>query len=73
MVTGDRAFIEESAVKMARALHQNGGFIAGEYGAWQDINVKEEWAGWAREAFMREAGFRFPGPGPGSSSADSAD
>jgi len=56
MNTGDRILIESAALKMSRLLMKNGGFIAADYGSWKDINVTEEWAGWARKVFMREAG-----------------
>jgi hypothetical protein len=55
MSTGDKRLIEDIARKMSRTLMKNGGFIAGEYGSWKDINVKEEWTSWARQVFMEEA------------------
>lgn len=56
MPTGDRAYIEETARNMLRLMrtYADGSFIARDYGNWQDINVKWEWADWARNIFMNE-------------------
>lgn len=56
MPTGDRELIEESARNMMRAFrtHAGGGLIAMDYASWQDIDVKEEWADWARNVFLSE-------------------
>lgn len=57
MATGDRAKIEAEARKMVqRFAAHGGGFIAKDYPAWEDIDVDEEWAQWARDVFIREGG-----------------
>lgn len=56
MATGDRATIEQTALDMVNAFRGfGGGFIAKDYPSWGDINVKLEWASWAREVFMANA------------------
>ena len=58
MPLGDRKLIEEEARRMISLLGRfNGGFIAMDYGAWEDIRVKEEWAQWARDVFIREGNY----------------
>ncbi len=53
MQTGDRATIQREARRMAGLLGGfAGGFIAKAYPDWEAIGVPEEWAQWAREAFM---------------------
>lgn len=55
MQTGDRATIEAEARKMIRLLGGfRGGFIAKDYPQWHAIDVKDEWAQWARDVFIRE-------------------
>lgn len=59
METGERKLIEESARKMIRELGQfRGGFIAKDYPSWEDIDVMDEWAGWARDIFIQEGFYR---------------
>lgn len=51
--TGNRTLIESEALRMATAFRQQGGgLIIGDYGSYKDIDVKEEWAGWARNVFL---------------------
>lgn len=55
METGERTLIEGTARKMIRELGRfGGGFIAKDYPSWEDIDVKDEWAGWARNIFLKE-------------------
>jgi len=57
MATGDRKLIEQTALNMVNAFKNTGGsLIAMDYGAWADIGVKDEWAQWARDVFMNQAG-----------------
>ncbi len=54
MQTGDKAAIQAAARHMVRRLGAfGGGFIAKDYPDWRAIDVPEEWAGWAREAFIQ--------------------
>jgi len=54
MVTGDRRLIENEAVKMLDCFGRfNGGFIAKDYPQWDAIGVKDEWAQWARDVFVK--------------------
>ena len=55
MATGNRTLIEDGARRMTDALYRGGGFIAKDYSAWQDIDVADEWAGWARDVFLKRA------------------
>ncbi|MCL2664271.1 MAG: uroporphyrinogen decarboxylase family protein, partial [Defluviitaleaceae bacterium] len=50
--TGDKELIQAEARRMIKAFHQGGGFIAKDYPSLNDIGVKDEWAGWAREIFL---------------------
>lgn len=53
MQTGDKATIQREARRMVERLGCfNGGFIAKDYPQWEAIGVPDEWAQWAREAFM---------------------
>ncbi|NMB95858.1 MAG: hypothetical protein GYA02_04490 [Clostridiaceae bacterium] len=55
MSTGDRKLIEDGAKKMIEHFGKlKGGFIAKDYPSWEDINVKDEWAQWARDVFVSE-------------------
>jgi len=55
MPTGDKELIEASARHMIKVFKENGGtLIAKDYPSWRDIYVKEEWAEWARQIFMKE-------------------
>ncbi|NMA65724.1 MAG: hypothetical protein GX957_05710 [Clostridiaceae bacterium] len=55
MQTGDKNLIEEGARTMMRLLGTpKGGFIAKDYPQWDAIDVKEEWAQWARDVFIKE-------------------
>jgi hypothetical protein len=54
MPTGDRALIEADAQLLIRELGDfNGGFMGKDYGQWATIQITEEWASWARQAFYR--------------------
>lgn len=56
MATGDRDYIERTALGMVEAFRGfGGGFIAKDYPSWGDINVEPEWAAWARSMFMENA------------------
>jgi uroporphyrinogen decarboxylase len=56
MQTGDKNLIQNSAKKMLSCFGKfNGGFIAKDYPAWEDIDVKDEWAQWARDIFIANA------------------
>jgi len=56
MPTGDKKLIMESALKLVNTFKAAGGsFIAKDYPSWHDLNVQEEWAAWAREAFINNA------------------
>jgi hypothetical protein len=51
MPTGDRALIEQTTVEMVEAFKACGGsLIFKDYPSWGDIDVREEWAQWARDA-----------------------
>ena len=53
MQTGDKATIQREARRMVELLGCfNGGFMAKDYPQWEAIGVPDEWAQWAREAFM---------------------
>lgn len=55
MATGKRELIESTARKMKEHLFVNGGgLIAKDYPTWEDIDVKDEWAQWARDIFMEK-------------------
>lgn len=53
MPTGNKEMIQKEAKKMIDILgrHQ-GGFIAKDYPTWEDIDIKPEWAKWARQVFV---------------------
>ena len=56
MSTGDRWLIEEGALFMVNCFKGCGGsLIAKDYPTWHDINVKEEWAQWARDVIIANA------------------
>jgi len=53
MQTGDRALIEQAARRLVGCFGSaRGGFIAKDYPQWDAIDVREEWAQWARDVFM---------------------
>jgi hypothetical protein len=53
MQTGDRALIEGAARRLLRGFGDpRGGFIAKDYPQWDAIDVRDEWAQWARDVFM---------------------
>jgi uroporphyrinogen-III decarboxylase len=55
MATGNKELIEADARKMLKVFKKfKGGFIAKDYPDWEDINVKPEWAKWARDIFLNE-------------------
>jgi uroporphyrinogen-III decarboxylase len=49
--TGNKEFIQAEAKRMMDAFFNGGGFIARDYANYQDINIKDEWASYAREVF----------------------
>ncbi|MFA7204856.1 MAG: uroporphyrinogen decarboxylase family protein [Saccharofermentanales bacterium] len=55
--TGNREYIEKTALEMADNFRNisRGGFIAKDYPSYNDINVKEEWADWARDVFLKNS------------------
>lgn len=57
MSTGDRNLIEQGALHMVEAFKRNcgGGLIAKDYPTWQDINIEQEWADWARKIIIANA------------------
>ena len=56
MATGDKKLIEEGAKYMVDNFKSCGGsLIAKDYAPWSDIDVKEEWAQWARDEIIRNA------------------
>ncbi len=56
MPTGDRAYIEQTALEMTEAFKAAGGcLIAMDYGSWGDIGVEQEWADWARNVIINNA------------------
>lgn len=56
MATGDKAYIQNNARKMVTHFGGfEGGFIAKDYPTWEDIDVKDEWAQWARDIFISES------------------
>ena len=56
MPTGDREFIETSALKMVESFKKSGGgLVAMDYGNWQDIDVAPEWQQWARDIIINNA------------------
>ncbi|QUI23308.1 hypothetical protein HZI73_13880 [Vallitalea pronyensis] len=55
MATGEKSYIENCAKDMFTHFGRfGGGFIAKDYPTWEDINIKDEWAQWARDIFIRE-------------------
>lgn len=58
METGDKELIEAGARKMIKEFAPfKGGLIAMDYPTWEDINVDETWAQWARDIFLEEGVF----------------
>ena len=57
MATGDRETIEQGAAHMVDAFKTlcGGGLIAKDYPTWEDIDVKPEWADWARNVILARA------------------
>ena len=58
MPTGDRKIIEDGALYMMDNFrkHCRGGLIVNDYGSWADLHVEEEWAQWARDVVVANAG-----------------
>lgn len=54
--TGNKQLIEQSAQQMVDLFHKNGGLIAKDYGDYNTLRVKDEWAGWARSKFFEIGG-----------------
>ncbi|MFR5072639.1 MAG: uroporphyrinogen decarboxylase family protein [Bianqueaceae bacterium] len=57
MATGNREYIEKTAYEMVTAFKTicGGGLIAKDYPSWQDINVEQEWADWARKVIVQNS------------------
>ena len=55
--TGNRQLIRDSATQMVDLFYKNGGLIAKDYGDYNTLRIKDEWAGWARERFFEIGGF----------------
>ena len=56
MITGNRQLIEQGALDMVNQFKKYGGsLIAKDYPTWWDIDVKEEWAQWARDIIIANA------------------
>ncbi len=49
--TGNRDLIEKEALRMITAFKGKGSLILKDYPSYEDIEVKEEWATWARDVF----------------------
>ena len=59
MATGDREIIQANAEKMVKHFGKfGGGFIAKDYPQWEEINIKDEWAEWARDVFTANSKLR---------------
>lgn len=56
MPTGDRQLIESTARNMIHNFQKyaDGSLIAKDYPTWEDINIPNEWADWARNVFLEE-------------------
>ncbi|MDR2505706.1 MAG: hypothetical protein LBD16_06330 [Oscillospiraceae bacterium] len=53
MPTGDRKTIETAAKHMADTFRKAGGsLIAKDYPTWWEIDIKDEWAAWARDTIV---------------------
>lgn len=53
MPTGDKEYIEKSAVNMVNVFKKiGGGLIAKDYPQWGAVAVEEEWATWARDTII---------------------
>lgn len=58
METGNKELIEAGAREMIKEFAPfKGGLIAKDYPTWEDINVNEAWAQWARDIFLEEGVF----------------
>jgi hypothetical protein len=56
MNTGNRQLIEQGALGMVNCFKGCGGsLIAKDYPSWADIDVKDEWAQWARDIIIANA------------------
>jgi uroporphyrinogen decarboxylase len=55
MQTGDKMMVQTAARRMLACFHKNGGFIAKDYPQWDAIDVRDEWAQWARDVFTGAA------------------
>ena len=55
--TGNRQLIRDSATQMVDLFYKNGGLIVKDYGDYNTLRIKDEWAGWARERFFEIGGF----------------
>lgn len=55
MAKGDKEYIQNNARKMIKYFGGfKGGFIAKDYPTWEDIDVEDKWAQWARAIFIKE-------------------
>lgn len=58
MHCGNKEKIQADARKMINNFGRfRGGFIAKDYPGWGEIDVKEEWAQWARDVFLSEGNY----------------
>ena len=53
--TGNREYIEKTALEMVNSFKSicHGSLIVKDYPSYRDINVKEEWADWARNVVLK--------------------
>jgi uroporphyrinogen decarboxylase len=58
--TGDRDLIVRRTREMLDAFRENcgGSLIIKDYGAWDDIGVRAEWAAWARDTVLQNSALR---------------
>ena len=51
--TGDKNKIQSEAARMIQKFYKGGGLIAKDYPSLGDIDIKDEWAGYAPDIFMK--------------------
>jgi hypothetical protein len=54
--TGNKQLIEKSADQMVDLFHKKGGLMVKDYGDYNTLHIKDEWAGWARNRFFEIGG-----------------
>ena len=54
--TGNKELIEKGAQQMVDYFYKKGGLIAKDYGDYNTLHIKNEWAGWARNKFFEIGG-----------------